>query len=149
MDFDAFVAEVEQVRAAKGVHPPFEAWIASDADLARVEATLRTRLPEKYKQFMKVFGAGQFMYLGFIPPVSPDGRIRGLIEKNTGEHEIPGFVAIAAVGTGDHWGFVNVDGVCSEQVYMYTFEDESLELEADDFLAFASWEGLHAGREGY
>ncbi|WP_229806800.1 SMI1/KNR4 family protein [Actinoplanes lobatus] len=150
---EAFAAEVNSVleqHAAKGLpSPPFDSWIASDAELARVESELRVRLPEKYKQFMVTFGAGQFMYMGLIPPASPNGQTRDMVEKNSGDHEIPGFVSIAAVGTGDHWGFITEDGICSEQVSLYDFEESCFYPEADDFLEFVSWQGLHAGREGY
>ncbi|MEU4221256.1 SMI1/KNR4 family protein [Actinoplanes sp. NPDC026623] len=153
MDFDAFSAEVDGVlesRSAKGAAtPPFDAWIASDGDLARVEAELRVRLPEQYRRFMRVFGAGQFLFLCLDPVVSPDDRTRGLVELNSGDFRVPGFVAVAPVATGDSWGFVTVDGVCEERVSRYCFEEEVFGFEAEDFLSFVSWQGLHAGREGY
>ncbi|MEU8664557.1 SMI1/KNR4 family protein [Actinoplanes philippinensis] len=124
-------------------------WIASDDDLTRVETELGVRLPEKYKQFMKVFGGGVFVHLELIPPASPNSRTGDLVDLNSGDNEVPGFVCVAPDGAGNHWGFVTVDGVCREQVSYYSFEDEEIEPEADDFLEFVSWRGLHAGREGH
>jgi hypothetical protein len=151
VDFDAFAAEVASIREARAARgraePAFESLIASDDDLARIEAALRTTLPEQYKRFLRVFGGGGFDYLDLVPPISPDGRQAGLIELNSGPDSKPGFVAIAPCGGGDYWGFVTVDGVCEERVTVYSFVDGDFTFEADDFLTFASWWGLHGGRD--
>jgi hypothetical protein len=151
VDFDAFLAEIDRVREARAARGqselPSASLIVSDDDLARVEAQLQTRLPEKYKQFLRVFGGGHFAYLDLAPLISPDGRDRGLVELNAGPANKPGFVAIAPSGGGDYWGFVTVDGVCEDQVRTYSFVDGDFEFEADDFLTFASWQGLHGGRD--
>jgi len=62
-----------------------------------------------------------------------------------GEYAVPNFVAVAPVGTGDWWGFVSENGVCSEQVSFLDHEDGSVQFDSDDFYEFASEKGLRIG----
>ncbi|GAA1594332.1 SMI1/KNR4 family protein [Actinoplanes couchii] len=153
MEMDAFAADFDSVfgwYSARGLPaPPFDSWIASEADLIRAQTELRVRLPEKYKQFMTTYGGGGFVNLEVIPVVAPNDRTRDLIGLNSGDHEVPGFVCAVPDGTGNHWGFVTADGVCEDQVSCYSFEFGEIEPESNDFLEFMSWHGLHAGRAGY
>jgi hypothetical protein len=121
MEFDELDAQVEAVRAERSrTDPPefqlFDLVPASDGDLARVETELQTRLPDKFKEFMRRFGGGEFAFLELLPAVSADDRVADLLATNQGDHAMPGFVAIAPVGTGDYWGFVSTDGVCEDAV---------------------------------
>lgn len=124
----------------------FESWMASDDDLSRVEDQLRTRLPEKYKEFMKRFGGGQFLFVDLLPAISQDDRIDDLLTVNQGEYAMPNFVAIAPVGTGDYWGFVSLQGLCEQGVSFYSWEDGSIESQFSDFLEFAALQGLRPGQ---
>ncbi|MDI6105896.1 hypothetical protein QLQ12_45730 [Actinoplanes sp. NEAU-A12] len=59
-----------------------------------------------------------------------------------GEVADRGFLAIAPVGTGDHWGFPVIDGCCSEQVWFHFHDAGDDELVAQDFLEFVASRGL-------
>lgn len=152
MEFEEFETQVASVRAERAgkQYPPgfqlFDSWTASDDDLVRVEAELQTQLPAKYKEFMRRFGGGQFVFVDLLPAKSPDGRSEDLLTVNKGDFATPNFVAVAPVGTGDWWGFASANGVCEEQVSFLDHEDGSLQYDAADFLEFASDKGLRIGR---
>jgi hypothetical protein len=74
----------------------FDSWVATDEDLDRAEAELNVRLPAKYREFMRHFGGGEFLFVD-------------LLTVNRDESPAAGFVAVAPVGTGDWWGFVYPD----------------------------------------
>ncbi|MFF2165527.1 SMI1/KNR4 family protein [Streptomyces sp. NPDC058175] len=150
MEFGEFEARLAGVRAEReGAGLPegfqlFDFQRASGVDLDRAEGELRVRLPEKYKEFMRQYGGGEFLYLDVLPAVS-DGE-DDLLSINQGELRQSNFIAIAPVGTGDWWGFVVVDGVCSEQVEFLDHEDGQLHFAASDVLDFLVREGLCAGK---
>jgi hypothetical protein len=152
MEFEEFEAQVESFRAERAgrQYPPgfqlFDSWIATEADLAAVEEALRTRLPSKYRRFMRTFGGGVFSFVELLPARSPDGSGEDLISVNTGTFAVSNFVAVAPVGTGDWWGFVSADGTCREQVSFLDHENGAVQDEASDFYEFASSKGLRIGR---
>jgi hypothetical protein len=149
MELEEFEVQLRAIRAARAgrEYPPgfqlFDSLLASDEDLAIVETALRTRLPQKYKEFMRRFGGGAFLFLELLPARSEDGRLDDLLARNKGDFAVPNFVAVAPVGTGDWWGFVTSDGVCEEQVYFWDHEDGHVEPDCPDFLDFAARHGFH------
>ncbi|WP_433534553.1 SMI1/KNR4 family protein [Micromonospora sp. CA-249363] len=152
MEFEEFEAQVESFRAERAdrLYPPgfqlFDSWTTTDEDLDAVEAELGTRLPAKYRMFMRVFGGGVFSFVELLPAKSPDGRNEDLLSVNKDAYAVPGFVAVAPVGTGDWWGFVSENGVCREQVSFLDHEDGSIQFDSNDFLEFVLTKGLRIGR---
>lgn len=152
-EFDALV-EVARVKHANRNLPDgdefrlFDAYRASNDDLTRLEMALQTRLPVKYREFMRRYGGGSFCYVDLLPAVDPSGRGEDLVSVNRSESNLSAswstdFVAIAPVGTGDYWGFVSRDGVCDDAVSFRFHEDGSLEVTASDFLEFVARFGLN------
>ncbi|MEW2427766.1 SMI1/KNR4 family protein [Micromonospora sp. NPDC047644] len=148
MEFEELEAQVESFRAgiAGRQYPPgfqlFDSMIATDAELAAVEAALGTQLPSKYKRFMQVFGGGVFSFVELLPVRSSDGSDEDLFSVNLGAYAVPDFVAVAPVGTGDWWGFVSEKGVCREQVDFLDHEDGTVHFQFSDFLQFVLVKGL-------
>lgn len=149
MDFEEFEVLVEDARAvqARRELPSeirfFDSWRASDADIERAELELMVRLPQKYKEFMRRYGGGMFLYIDLLPIVSPDGRAEDLLEVNGGE--AAHFIAVAPVGTGDWCGFMVTNGICEDAVFMLLHDDRSTTQLADDFLEFVARQGLRVG----
>lgn len=148
MEFEEFEAQVESFRSKRSgrPYPPgfqlFDSWTATDEDLDAVEAELGTRLPSKYKRFMRVFGGGVFSFVELLPVKSPDGRGEDLLSVNAGAYAVPNFVAVAPVGTGDWWGFVSENDVCRDQVSFLGHEDGGVQLDSADFYEFVLVKGL-------
>lgn len=126
----------------------FDSWRASDADIDRAETELDTRLPEKYKEFMRRHGGGMFLFVDLLPVISPDGRAEDLIEVNRGRSRAASFMAVAPVGTGDWWGFSISDRVCEDAVDFLDHEDGTVTRWASDFLEFVARQGLRMGDQG-
>lgn len=152
MEFEEFEAQIESFRAEQAARSDpddeddddfrlFDAWTATDDDLAAMEAELGMQLPSKYKRFMRVFGGGGFASLELLPARSPDGRSEDLLSVNTGEFAMPNFVQVAPVGTGDYWGFVSENGVCHEQVSFLYHDEDRVDFAFDDFYEFALAKG--------
>lgn len=152
MEFEEFDALFEVVRTQRaGLAPSpdinlFDFWAASETDLNQAESVLGSQLPFKYKEFMRRFGGGQFLFLDILPVKSPDGRVEDLLIVNQELSLERKFVAVAPVGTGDWWGFVSIDGMCDDSVSFLDHEDGSVQLEAPDFLDFVASRGLRIDR---
>ncbi len=147
MDFDEFDGFLEGVRRTPAATPPdsdiraFDFWAATADDIQRTETRLGVKLPEQYKEFMRRYGGGAFLGLELIPVVSPHGGEEDLVELNEAER-LTDFVAVAPVGTGDHWGFRVIDGICEGEVGFYMWETGEVSRAASDFLEFAARFGL-------
>jgi hypothetical protein len=147
MEFEEFDAHLARVRAERegGALPEglqlFEFQSASDAELLRVEQELAAQLPEKYKEFMRRYGGGQFLFVDLLPAISPEGR-DDLLNVNQSEFTPKGFLAVAPVGTGDWWGFPTTDGICDDQVFFWDHEDGRMQVSHPDFLVFLTHNGL-------
>jgi antitoxin YobK len=122
----------------------FDFWRATEADIQGVESQLNVRLPDRYKEFMRRYGGGQFLFLDLLPVLSPDGREDDLISVNQGSFLAAGFVGVAPVGTGDWWGFSVVEGVCGDAVDFLDHENGNVSASTDDFLDFLTSKGLTA-----
>ncbi|WP_239159338.1 SMI1/KNR4 family protein [Winogradskya humida] len=78
-------------------------------------------------------------------PSSRSRRSTAPTSAPSNDQEFPdrSFVAVAAVGTGDHWGFPVEEGRCLEQVWFH-FHDagDDDEIVAADFLEFLAAHAL-------
>ncbi|MFI9376294.1 SMI1/KNR4 family protein [Streptomyces parvulus] len=150
MEFEEFEAHLSVARAERESQSLpegfllFDSWVASEADLLHVERTLQVQLPEKYKEFMRRYGAGQFLFLDLLPVVSVDEWEDDLLAVNDAGFHKGEFIAVAPVGTGDWWGFSVVDGVCLDRVDFIDHEDGSINSAFSDFLEFLARKGLRA-----
>ncbi|MFD0743167.1 hypothetical protein ACFQ1L_16295 [Phytohabitans flavus] len=66
--------------------------------------------------------------------------------RSVNDREFPDrtFIAVAPVGTGDHWGFPVTDGRCHDEVWFHFHDAGAPELDAADFLEFVAHRGLSA-----
>jgi antitoxin YobK len=119
---------------------PFEFLTASDQELRRVEDELGAVLPAQYREFMMRYGGGEFLFLDLVP-------VGDLVSVNRFE-QVPDFVVIAPVGTGDSWGFDVSDGVCGDEVSFWFHDDRRREPDSADFLEFLSAKGLRYSESG-
>ncbi|GAA2589265.1 hypothetical protein GCM10010435_79780 [Winogradskya consettensis] len=116
---------------------------ATADEIAVVERRLGIALPEKYKAFIVRFGGGMFGYVELFPVVAePQEYGDDLCTVNDQEFPDRSFVAVAAVGTGDHWGFPVEDGRCLEQVWFHFHAAGDDEIVAADFLKFLAAHAL-------
>jgi hypothetical protein len=108
---------------------------ATVEEIAEVERQMGVTLPAKYKTFMTRYGGGMFGFVDLFP-------IADLLSVN--DHEFPDrtFVAVAPVGTGDHWGFPVTNGLCDNEVWFHLHESGDRELDTTDFLEFVAKRGL-------
>jgi hypothetical protein len=147
VEFTDFEARLADVRSSPSVAvlpaemQMFDFIAVTDERMVAVEAALRVRLPAKYRQFMKGYGGGQFLFVDLLPAVSSEGR-EDLISVNGGAGPQPVFVAVAPVGTGDWWGFRVQDGVCVDAVDFWFHDDDVFEPASSDFLEFLVQQGL-------
>ncbi|WP_108990757.1 SMI1/KNR4 family protein [Streptomyces coelicoflavus] len=152
MEFDEFEEHLSRasVRRASLVGSSdievFEGQIASESELSTAENTLGVELPEKYKQFMKRHGGGEFLFIDLLPIIASDSQEDDLLGVNSREFLSSGFIAVAPVGTGDWWGFSVVEGCCNDRVDFRDHEDGRVHSVASDFLDFLAHEGLRVGR---
>jgi hypothetical protein len=98
---DAFLVEHARLGPPAGMQLVDEALKASDDDMSFAEARLGSRLPEKYKEVMRVYGAGPFVFVELLPVRARREGVGDLVRENTGEFAVVDFVAVAPVGIGD------------------------------------------------
>jgi hypothetical protein len=94
--------------------------IATVDEIASVERRMGVVLPEPYKAFMMRYGGGMFGFVDLFPIVAeptPEGD--DLWTTNDREFPDRRFVAVAPVGTGDHWGFQVADGHCQDAIWSH------------------------------
>jgi antitoxin YobK len=120
----------------------FDCARASEQDLERVESELNIQLPWKYREFMKKYGGGQFLFVDLLPVITQDPGEEDLLGVNSNASWRDYFVAVAPVGTGDWWGFSLAAGICGDQVDFLYHDDENIEGYSPDFLEFLSKQGL-------
>ncbi|MFC5000639.1 SMI1/KNR4 family protein [Dactylosporangium cerinum] len=155
MDLAAFDALAEPLRrksaesVARHGFALVEGRTCTPDEIARVEDRMGVTFPERYKAFMMRYGGGVFGYLELFFPVDPDGPETRLGVRSENDLEFPDrdFVAVAAVGTGDYWGFPVTDGRCHEQVWFHFHDDYDRELVAADFLEFVAEYGLKSSTD--
>jgi hypothetical protein len=82
---------------------------------------------------MKSLYGGVFGFVDLFHVVSRSPNGDDLTSVN--EREFPGreFIAVAPVGTGDHWGFPVTGGRCYDEVWFYFHDAGDPELDARDF----------------
>jgi hypothetical protein len=91
---------------------------------------------------MMRYGGGVFGFVELFPVAPVSSGTDDLRTFNDREFPDRSFVAVAPVGTGDHWGFPVIDGRCSEQVWFHFDDAGDDELVAQDFLEFVASRGL-------
>jgi hypothetical protein len=149
VDFDEFEAVLSGVRASSIITrsspelQPFGFRRASGDEIALAESALGVSLPLEYRQFMTTYGGGQFLFLDLLLVAAADQRLEDIIGVNRAE-AIPGFIAIAPVGTGDWWGFEVRDSGCDERVSFWYHDDGVVEAKYSGFLEFLVEVGLRA-----
>jgi SMI1-KNR4 cell-wall len=145
LEFDTLAEPLRQKSARSASTYGFvliEGQTATVNEVADVEQQLGVTLPEKYKAFMMRYGGGQFGFVDLFPIASPTSSAENLKSVNDREFPERTFIAVAPVGTGDHWGFPVVDGRCRDEVW-FTFHDAGdPEFDAADFLEFVARHGL-------
>lgn len=103
------------------------------------------RFPRKYREFMKRYGGGHFLFIDLLPVISKNARLEDVPTVNDDASWRGSFVAVAPVGTGDWWGFSVVDGECKDGVDFIYHEDGQIEEGSCDFLEFLSEQALRVG----
>ncbi|NUT20446.1 MAG: SMI1/KNR4 family protein [Hamadaea sp.] len=142
MEFDEFepILRAELTKQAELDVPEgvriIDAIAASDDDLNRAEEAVNAELPRKYKEFMEVVGGGLVVGVDLLPVVSTNPRISDLLSACTEEFPSGNFLPISNPGTGDWWGFLVIDGRCSDQVFQYNRDTGDFEVTDEDFLTF-------------
>jgi hypothetical protein len=145
MDLAEFTALAEPLyrKAATVDFALVEGRTTGTGELDEAERRLGVVLPEKYRTFMTRHGGGVFGFVELFPvtgdaeDLPPD-----LVSVNRAEFPDGSFVAVAPVGTGDHWGFVVRQGRCSDEVWFHFYDDGVREVVAGDFLAFVAEQGI-------
>jgi hypothetical protein len=145
-EFDALAEPLGQKSAASEAEYGFalvEGRTATADEIASVEYQMGVILPEKYRAFMMRYGGGMFGFVELFPIVTQSEE-RGNDLRTINDQEFPDrtFVAVAPVGTGDHWGFPVTNGRCHEQVWFQFHDAGDPELVAADFLEFVANHGL-------
>ncbi|MFD0971393.1 SMI1/KNR4 family protein [Plantactinospora endophytica] len=145
-EFDALAEPLRQKSAASEAEFGFaliEGHTATADEIATAERRMAVILPQKYKTFMMRHGGGAFGFIELFPiTASPERYGNELCTVN--DHEFPDrdFVAVAPVGTGDHWGFPVTNGRCHDEVWFRFHDAGDDELVAPDFLHFVAIHGL-------
>lgn len=143
IEFDALAEPLRQRSAASLASYGFaliEGRTATTGQIAAAEQRLDVILPNKYKVFMMRYGGGMFGFVDLLPVVADDGDDICSLNR----HEFPdgSFIAIAAVGTGDYWGFPVTNGHCRDQVWFRYHDADDHEPVANDFFEFVAQHGL-------
>ncbi|MEV4465791.1 SMI1/KNR4 family protein [Micromonospora echinofusca] len=146
-EFEALAEPLRQRSVAEQAQYGFsliEGQTATQKEITSVERGMAVALPDKYKAFMMRYGGGEFGFVELFPIVPVPSPWDDLRTVNDREFPDRSFVAVAPVGTGDHWGFPVVDGHCHEQVWFRFHDAGDDELVARDFLEFIASYGLKA-----
>jgi hypothetical protein len=91
---------------------------------------------------MMRFGGGTFGYIELFPIATAPAARDDLEAVNDREFPDRSFLAVAAVGTGDYWGFPVIDGRCQDAVWCHFHDVDDDEPIAADFLEFIAEQGL-------
>lgn len=119
----------------------FESRTASVADLRSAEAEVGVEFPSDYRLFMEEFGGGRFLFVEMLP-LRTGAEFEESVVSATLTWGDDRFVAIAAVGTGDYWGFPVKDGRCVDTIVMACHGEDGFLEESDSFLDFVVSRGL-------
>ncbi|MBL6280293.1 hypothetical protein JMF97_29445 [Micromonospora fiedleri] len=91
---------------------------------------------------MMRYGGGMVGCVELFPIVSAGSGDDDVESVNDREFPDRTFIAIAPVGTGDHWGFPVDDGHCRAEVWFHFHDGGDPEFEAADVLEFIACRGL-------
>ncbi|MEV2238415.1 SMI1/KNR4 family protein [Micromonospora sp. NPDC049891] len=145
VEFDALVEPLRRKSVASLAEHGFaliEGRTATAAEVTDLEKQLGVTLPEKYKAFMMRYGGGVVGCVELFPIVGTVSGGDDVTSVNDREFPDRAFIAIAPVGTGDHWGFPVDDGHCREEVWFHFHDGGDPEREAADVLEFVARRGL-------
>lgn len=147
-EFEALAEPVRQ-RSATAVasygFPLIEGRGATLDEVTDLEHQIGVVLPEQYKTFMMRYGGGTFGFVELFPiTCHPEDALQDLGSLNREEFPDRSFVAVAPVGTGDHWGFPLTDGRCHDEVWFHVHDGGATELDATDFLEFVARQRLRS-----
>jgi hypothetical protein len=113
-----------------------ERWVTSpdpvtEGELAAVEARLGVRFPERFRQFLRRFGAGDFHWVTLlaVSANSDDGLV--VVNEALRDTGVSNFVAVAPNGCGDFYGFRTEAGMCLPEVYLWDHETQSVDAEPE------------------
>jgi hypothetical protein len=120
---------------------------ATAEEIAKAELDMAVAFPVRYKAFMSRFGGGVFGFVELFPIVATPDGYDDLRTANDREFPDRGFLAVAAVGTGDHWGFPVTDGRCHESVWFHFHDGGDDEPVAADFLEFMAEQALKSSAD--
>jgi len=112
------------------------------ARLAELERQKGVRFPAFYKEFLSMYGAGDF---GSITVLSPDPRSQFPIWETTAQLEDREFNFMGVVDRdSDYFGFLIEQGVCANDIWMcdHEFGYEIGETDYTDFFDFLAKVGL-------
>jgi hypothetical protein len=70
------------------------------------------RLPQRHKAFLERYGGGMFNVIDIFAADE-------LVAVNDAEFPDRDLIAVAPVGTGDHWGFPVHHGHCHDEVWLH------------------------------
>ena len=144
-EFEALAEPLLRKSVAKQAEYGFaliEGHTVTAEEIKDVEREIAVALPNKYKAFMMRYGGGVFGFVELFPVAPVPSGADDLRTLNDREFPDRSFVAVAPVGTGDHWGFRVIDGRCSEQVWFRVHDAGDDESVAQDFLEFVASRGL-------
>lgn len=116
---------------------------AKEDQILEAENQLGVKLPEKYKNFVRIFGGGYFAFTNVFS-VDNNGEWF-IVEKN---HEarsyLPNdFIAISDDESGGMYGYIVHEGVCGEEVYYWDHESNSVSAKMyDDLFDYIAAVGL-------
>jgi hypothetical protein len=136
-EFEALAEPLRRKSAAVQAQHGFaliEGQTATAEEIANVELDMAVVFPDNYKAFMMRFGGGTF---GFVELFPIGATVVGHDDLGTvNDREFPdrSFLAVAPVGTGDHWGFPVIGGRCHDSVRFH-FHDAG----DDEPVAADSW----------
>jgi hypothetical protein len=123
-EFSKIVAEIRDKRPiwfGLESDPP-----STDLDIDEIEKALSIKLPDEYKQFIKMFGGGYFAFT--IVYSGKEGSEWNIIMRNkdAGIIDSKAFMAVSENGVGDYYGFKVKDGKCESEITFYDHEDDNL-----------------------
>lgn len=100
--------------------------ILTDSDIKSVENTLNITLNSDYKNFVKKYNGGYFAFTKILTVYRKDECY--ILNFNSREFvEKYNFVAVADFETGDMAGFKITNGLCSNEIFIFSHEEKTVE----------------------
>lgn len=143
MNFANFISIVDDVRKNKPI------WFAGDSeplaldgDISAMEERLQIRFPSEYKSFVRQYGGGYFGLTNVF--AANDSEEWGIANKNSGLIFDGKFLAVSDDEAGGYYGFVVLNGACSDAVYYFNLGDgQEPQLKFNSFIDYLLEIGLN------